>query len=124
MAVTAAIQLGWLGTYGLREIATRCAQGAHYLYDQLVRLDGVAPVSTQPFFREFALRLSKPASEVISFMADRDVLAGLAVAALSAGADPSVELDIDRVLLVTVTERRTKDEIDHYVKSLREALSR
>ena len=31
MAVTAAIQLGWLGTQGLREVATRCAQGAHYL---------------------------------------------------------------------------------------------
>lgn len=124
MAVTAAIQLGWLGTYGLREIATRCAQGAHYLFDQLVRLEGVEAVSTQPFFREFALRLSKPASEVIALMAERNVLAGLAVEALSGGVDPSVEDDIDRVLLVTVTERRTKDEIEHYVTSLREALQR
>jgi glycine dehydrogenase subunit 1 len=124
MAVTAAIQLGWLGTYGLREIATRCAQGAHYLYEHLMRLDGVEAVSTQPFFREFALRLSKPASAVIELMAERDVLAGLSVEALSAGADPSIDVDIDRVLLVTVTERRTKDEIDHYVKSLQEALRR
>jgi antitoxin component of MazEF toxin-antitoxin module len=46
------------------------------------------------------------------------------VEALNAGADPSVEVDIERVLLVTVTERRTKDEIDHYVKSLQEVLSR
>jgi glycine dehydrogenase subunit 1 len=124
MAVTAAIQLGWLGTYGLREIATRCAQGAHYLYEHLMRLDGVEAVSTQPFFREFALRLSKPASAVIELMAERDVLAGLSVETLSAGADPSIDVDIDRVLLVTVTERRTKDEIDHYVKSLQEALRR
>lgn len=124
MAVTAAIQLGWLGTFGLREIATRCAQGAHYLFDQLVRLEGVEAVSTQPFFREFALRLSKPASEVIALMAERDVLAGLAVEALSGGADPSVGDGIDRVLLVTVTERRTKDDIDHYVTSLRMALQR
>ncbi len=124
MAVTAAIQLGWLGTYGLREIATRCAQGAHYLFEQLMRLEGVEAVSTQPFFREFALRLSKPASEVIALMAEREVLAGLAVDALSGGPDPSVEDGIDRVLLVTVTERRTKDEIDHYVTSLQEALQR
>ncbi len=54
MAVTAAIQLGWLGTRGLREVATRCAQGAHYLFDELAQIPGVAAVSTQPFFREFA----------------------------------------------------------------------
>src|ERR1700731_145846 len=53
MAVTAAIQLGWLGTYGLREVATRCARGAHYLFEALTGLPSVTPVSAQPFFREF-----------------------------------------------------------------------
>jgi glycine dehydrogenase subunit 1 len=124
MAVTAAIQLGWLGTQGLREVATRCAQGAHYLYDQLLGVDGVEPVSTQPFFREFAVRLTKRADEVISLMAESGVLAGLSVGALSANADPSIESGIEHVLLVTVTERRTKVEIDHYVETLKEALKR
>ena len=41
MAVTAAIQLGWLGTQGLREVATRCARGAHYLFDELTASPGV-----------------------------------------------------------------------------------
>jgi len=122
MAVTAAIQLGWLGTQGLREVATRCAQGAHFLYQELLGLEGVSAVSSQPFFREFAVVLSKPASEVITLMAKQHVLAGLSVAALSAGADVSIEGDIDHVLLVSVTERRTKDEIDHYVRAMREAL--
>jgi glycine dehydrogenase subunit 1 len=124
MAVTAAIQLGWLGTYGLREVATRCAQGAHYLYDELLALDGVDALSTQPFFREFAVRLAKPADQVIAAMAESNVLAGLSVSALCGGADPSVDGDVDNVLIVTVTERRTKDEIDHYVNVLREALTR
>lgn len=124
MAVTAAIQLGWLGTYGLREVATRCARGAHYLYEELLTLEGVSALSSQPFFREFAVRLSKPADQVIAAMAESDVLAGLSVAALSGGADPSVDGDIENVLLVTVTERRTRDEIDHYVNVLREALTR
>src|SRR5665213_3100778 len=48
MAVTATIQLGWLGTQGLREVATRCAQGAHYLYDELLSISGVQAVSSQP----------------------------------------------------------------------------
>lgn len=124
MAVTAAIQLGWLGTYGLREVATRCAQGAHYLYDELLNLEGVEALSTQPFFREFAVRLAKPADQVIAAIAESNVLAGLSVSVLSGGADPSIEGDISDVLLVTVTERRTKDEIDHYVNVMREALTR
>jgi glycine dehydrogenase subunit 1 len=123
MAVTAAIQLGWLGTYGLREIATRCAQGAHYLHDQLLGLDGVSTVSDQPFFREFALRLSQPATLVVELMAKQGVLAGLAVSDLCAGADPSIDSEIENVLLVTVTERRTKEELDHYVSALKEVLA-
>jgi glycine dehydrogenase subunit 1 len=123
MAVTAAIQLGWLGTYGLREIATRCAQGAHYLHDQLVVLDGVSVVTDEPFFREFALRLSQPATHVVERMAERGVLAGLAVSELCVGADPSIDTEIENVLLVTVTERRTKEELDHYVSALKEVLT-
>ncbi|MHB8379703.1 MAG: aminomethyl-transferring glycine dehydrogenase subunit GcvPA [Acidimicrobiales bacterium] len=124
MAVTAAIQLGWLGTYGLREVATRCARGAHYLFGELLGLNGVEALSTQPFFREFAVRLAKPADQIIAAMAASNVLAGLSVGALGSGGDPSVDGDVDNVLLVTVTERRTKDEIDHYVNVLREALTR
>jgi glycine dehydrogenase subunit 1 len=124
MAVTAAIQLGWLGTQGLREVATRCAQGAHYLYDELMGVDGVSAVSSQPFFREFAVRLSRRADEVISTMAEGDVLAGLSVATLAGGEDPSVDDGIEHVLLVAVTERRTKEEIDRYVELLKEALKR
>ncbi|HVB50838.1 MAG TPA: aminomethyl-transferring glycine dehydrogenase subunit GcvPA [Acidimicrobiales bacterium] len=123
MAVTAAIQLGWLGTYGLREVATRCAQGAHYLFEEVLRINGIEAVSSQPFFREFAIRLPRSANDVIASMAERHVLAGLSVGALSEGDDPSIESGIDRVLLVSVTERRTKDELDHYVKALREVIS-
>jgi glycine dehydrogenase subunit 1 len=121
MAVTAAIQLGWLGTFGVREVATRCAQGAHYLFDELCRIDGVSAVSTQPFFREFALHVSKDAAEVLSDMAGNGVLGGLSVSALCDDDDSSIEGSADDVMLVTVTERRTKDEIDHYVDVFRKA---
>jgi len=122
MAVTAAIQLGWLGTQGLREIATRSAQGAHYLYNELLKISGVHALSSQPFFREFAVRLSRDASSVLLTMANDGVLGGVAVSALTSGDDTSIDGDIENVLLVTVTERRTKDEIDHYVEILRKAV--
>jgi hypothetical protein len=40
-------------------------------------------------------------------MAESDVLAGLSVATLAGGDDPSIEDGIENVLLVAVTERRT-----------------
>ena len=122
MAVTAAIQLGWLGTEGLRQVATRCAQGAHYLFDEALKVDGVSAVSSQPFFREFALRLPTSANQVLSQMASDGVLGGLSVAGLCGPGDPSIEGSLENVVLVTVTERRTKEEIDHYVDVLRKAV--
>ncbi|HUY42608.1 MAG TPA: aminomethyl-transferring glycine dehydrogenase subunit GcvPA [Acidimicrobiales bacterium] len=122
MAVTAAIQLGWLGTSGLREVATRCALGAHYLYDELLGVSGVRALSAEPFFREFAVQVPVDASEVILAMAEEGVLAGLAVSELTGGADPSLEGDPSRVLLVSVTERRTREEIDHYVNVMRKVV--
>jgi len=124
MAVTAAIQLGWLGTVGLREVATRCAQGAHYLFEQIVAIDGVEAVSTQPFFREFSVRLPIRASVALRAMAQQGILGGLAASALTGGADLSVVDGIDDVLLVAVTEKRTRRELDQYVDVLRKVVAR
>ena len=41
MAVTAAIQLGWLGTTGMAEVALRSARGARYCRDALLKVPGV-----------------------------------------------------------------------------------
>jgi len=120
MAVTAAIQLGWLGTEGLREVALRCAQSAHYLFDEIMKIDGIEPVSTQPFFREFAFRVPGSASEVLSSMAANGVLGGLSIARLDTASGDSQP---DNTILVTTTERRTKDEIDTYVELLRKAVA-
>lgn len=122
MAVTAAIQLGWLGTSGLADVATRCAQGAHYLFDAVTAIDGVTAVSTQPFLREFAVRLERPAREVIDEMASFGVLAGVAASALAPGGDPSLR-DGENVLIVAVTERRTKIELDRYAELLRKVVA-
>ena len=123
MAVTAAIQLGYLGTQGLADVATRCAQGAHYLFDQLIQIPGVRALSTQPFFREFALRLPVAADQVLSAMADEGILGGIALSSLVGESDPALEGDTSNVMIVAVTERRTRDEIDRYVAVLGKVLS-
>jgi glycine dehydrogenase subunit 1 len=109
------IQLGWLGTSGLVELARRCAQATRYTRDALLALDGVEPYASAPVLREFALRLPVPASVVVERMADAGFLAGLPL-------DDGYE-DGEHGLLIAVTERRTKDEIDAYVTALGKAVA-
>jgi glycine dehydrogenase subunit 1 len=115
MAVTAAIQLGWLGTSGLVELARRCAQATRYTREALLDLDRVQPYADAPVLREFALRLPVPASVVIERMADAGFLAGIPLG-------DEFE-DGEHGLLVSVTERRTRDEIDAYVTALAKAVA-
>ncbi|HMK62350.1 MAG TPA: aminomethyl-transferring glycine dehydrogenase subunit GcvPA, partial [Acidimicrobiales bacterium] len=77
MAVTAAIQLGWLGSSGMAEIALRSARGAHYCRQALLSIPGVEPLSDAPVVREFALRLPLPAEGVVERMVDEGFLAGI-----------------------------------------------
>jgi glycine dehydrogenase subunit 1 len=115
MAVTAAVQLGWLGTSGLAEVALRCARGTRYLREALLAIDGVAPFASAPVLREFAVRLPLPAETAIARMADAGFLAGISLA--------GDVVDGEHGLLVAVTERRTRDEIDAYVTALAKAIA-
>jgi glycine dehydrogenase subunit 1 len=125
MALTAAVQLGWLGTAGLAEVATRCARATRYCRQALVALGGVEPLTgTTPTVREFALRLPLPAHVVIERLADEGFLAGIALDQLvGEGGDGSVDADAAaHGLLVAVTERRTRDEIDRFAAALDKAV--
>ena len=107
MAVTAAIQLVWLGTQGLREIATRCAQGAHYLFDELVAIDGVTPSHDSRSFASSRCVSARPAEGVLDDGRPRRARRRRG-RRVDRGRDLSIEGDHDDVLLVTVTERRTQ----------------
>jgi glycine dehydrogenase subunit 1 len=115
MAVTAAIQLGWLGPRGLAEVATRSAQGAHYCFEQLIALPGVAPATPSSFLREFTVVTQAPADAVLARLADEGFLGGLSVASLTQGDDASLPKDQrSHAIVVAVTERRTRAEIDAF----------
>jgi len=121
MAVYAAVQLGWLGTSGLREVALRCARGTRFCREALLGLDGVEPLTgTTPTVREFAVRTPIPGRLAIERLADEGYLGGLALADLvGEDGDPSVAGD-DALcgLLIAVTERRTRAEVEGFVRTL------
>jgi len=115
MAVTAAIQLGWLGTSGLVEVATRCARATRYARQAVVAVDGVTPWADAPVLREFAVRLPVESGVVIERMADAGFLAGISL-------DGAVD-DGEHGLLIAVTERRTAAQIDAYAAALAKAVA-
>ena len=117
MAVTAAIQMGWLGSSGMAEIALRSARGARYCRDSLLAIPGVEPFATAPVVREFALRLPAPAPLVVDRLVEEGFLAGIPLVGDFGdfGGD-------DHGLLVAVTERRTRDEIDAFAAAFEKAV--
>ncbi|MGZ8565823.1 MAG: hypothetical protein ACXWXS_02080, partial [Actinomycetota bacterium] len=64
-----------------------------------------------PFFKEFALRLPRPAAQVRDALVERGFLAGVPL--------PAPE---DHTLLVAVTEQRTREQIEGLVLALKEVL--
>jgi glycine dehydrogenase subunit 1 len=116
MAVTAAIQLGWLGTGGLRDVALRCARGARYCRETLLAIDGVEPLVAAPVLREFAVRAPVPGEVLVERLAEEGFLAGVP---LGPGLEASGS---EGGLLVAVTERRTREEIDAFAVAFEKAV--
>jgi glycine dehydrogenase subunit 1 len=75
-------------------------------------------VLPEAFFNEFAVRLSKPAGEVVDRLAARDVLAGVPASRLyGAGTE------LDNILLIAASELTTFEDMDALVAALSEELS-
>ena len=113
MAVAATIYLGWLGPEGLAEIGRLCAAKASYSAGRLTEIDGVSLVHpAAPFFKEFAVRLPGRADRVVADLADRGFLAGV-----------PLPREGDDVLLVAVTERRSKEQINGLAEAMAEVIA-
>ncbi len=113
MAIAATAYLGWLGPQGLEDLGRRCASKAAYAAERLTEVPGVELLfGDAPFFKEFPLRLPRPATQVRDALVDRGYLAGV----------PLPDAD-GRALLVAVTERRTREEIDGLALALKEVLA-
>jgi glycine dehydrogenase subunit 1 len=108
MAIAATIYLGWLGPHGLAELGRQCAAKASYAAERLLGVPGVSLLHPDaPFFKEFALRVPGDAQRVVEGLVEHGYLGGVAFP--RAGED---------VLLVAVTERRTREQIDGFVAAM------
>jgi glycine dehydrogenase subunit 1 len=116
-ALAGVVYLAWLGRRGIVELGELLLARTHYAREQLGALPGVEKLHEQPVIREFALRLDADVAAVRRACAARGVNPGVDVQALSGR-------DEDRgVLLVAITERRTRADIDRLVEVLGSAVA-
>jgi glycine dehydrogenase subunit 1 len=107
LALAGLMYLSWLGPQGLRDLGETCAALAEYAKE---RLGLPLAFPGQATFKEFAVRTGRPAADVI-----RD--------ARAAGVHPGYALGrdyegMDDVLLVCVTEKKTRADIDRLAEVL------
>ncbi|UCD73954.1 MAG: aminomethyl-transferring glycine dehydrogenase subunit GcvPA [Phycisphaerales bacterium] len=115
MAMRATMFLTALGQAGMRELAELCYHKAHYLAGRIAELDGYSLKHDGPFFHEFAVQCPKPAGEIIAACKARGILPGVDCSSPRIGA-----IGEPNELLIAVTEKRTRHELDAFVEVLGE----
>lgn len=113
MALAATIYLSLLGKQGFKQVANLCYQKAHYAADQISKLDGYQlTFGNTPFFHEFVVKTPKPVSEINFHLQNHWILGGY---------DLSQDYpEMENQMLIAVTEKISKLDIDDFVLALEE----
>ncbi len=115
-ATWATVYMTLVGPRGLKEIAVRSAQNARYLAGGLSGIDGVSlTYPDTPFFNEFTLTLPGGPGPVLERLTEQGFLGGVDLTRFGDG--------LPGHLLVAVTERRTRDEMDRFTEAMADAVS-
>jgi glycine dehydrogenase subunit 1 len=109
LALAGLVYLSWLGPAGLRELGETCMSLAEYAKR---RLGFPLAFSEQATFKEFAIRVGRPAKEVVREARAKGVNPGYALGRDYPG--------LDDALLVCVTEKRSPADIDRLAEVLEE----
>ena len=99
MALWVTIYLSVMGKEGLKEAAQMSVDGAHYLYEKLIHSGKFKPAFNQHFFNEFCVKyVGGDLDQLQQRLLDNGILGGIKMA--------------DDMLMLAVTEKRTKEEVD------------
>jgi glycine dehydrogenase subunit 1 len=111
LALRASVYLAAMGPAGLREAAQLCYNKANYLVEQLKAAGVRRKYPQQPFFNEVLVQVDRPVDDILDEASRAGILAGYPI-----GQDYP---ELSDCLLIAVTEKRTKAEIDRLVELLR-----
>ncbi|HLR74911.1 MAG TPA: aminomethyl-transferring glycine dehydrogenase subunit GcvPA [Virgibacillus sp.] len=108
-ALASSVAMTYFGRHGIRELAELNMQKARYAKEKLSNA-GMDVVFEGPIFNEFVVKLSQPVSTVNDRLLDKGIIGGYDLG--------QVYPELENHMLVAVTEIRTKEDIDTFVKEL------
>jgi len=110
-ALTALVYMSLMGKQGLREVAQVCADRSDYARQRLLEIPGVSmQFPNRWYFNEFVISLPIAAEKVIRSLFTRGIAAGFPLGRYWP--------EMNNCLLVAVTEKRTKEDIDFLAHAL------
>jgi glycine dehydrogenase subunit 1 len=104
MALFVTIYMSLMGKQGVKEAAELSYAGAHYLCDKLLATGKFSLVYDKPFFNEFLVRFNGDMERLVSTCIMNNVFPGICLS--------------DNELLIAVTEKQTKKDIDYFLQLL------
>lgn len=107
--LAATVYMETMGKEGIKEVANQSFQKAHYLAAKIKEIPGFSLLNDKPFFKEFLVIPPVPVSDIIEEGNKQGFLPGI---------DTSRFKDCKQGLLIAVTEKRSKEEIDKFVEFL------
>jgi len=108
-ALAATVYMVLMGKKGLYEVAKQSTIKAHYLLEEICKLDGFSPAYSSAFFKEFAVKTKENPKIVIKKVKEKGYFAGVNLSPFG----------YKNQILLAVTEKRTKQELDNFVTVLR-----
>lgn len=114
MTLRATIFMSLLGRDGFEKLAKQNCNNANYLKTQLAKLSGIKIFNQNTTFNEFVIELPKSSDEFLDKMSEKGFFAGLKL--------DNLYENFENMVLVSVTEKRTKAQMDSFVASVKEIL--
>jgi glycine dehydrogenase subunit 1 len=114
-ALAGVVYLSWLGKQGFRELGELLVRRTAYARERLAAVEGVELLHDAPVVREFALRVDAPVEDVLDACAAEGIGAGYPL-----GREYG---EFSDGLLVALTERRNKGDIDRLAEVLERSIA-
>jgi glycine dehydrogenase subunit 1 len=111
--LAATVYMALMGREGIKEVATQSMTKAHYLAQEIAKIDGFELVyPNQTFFKEFVVKTTAPVQKIIDKALNHNIYAGVDMK----------QFGFDNQLMIAVTEQKTKADLDRFVSVLKEVI--
>ncbi|MBI5180019.1 MAG: aminomethyl-transferring glycine dehydrogenase subunit GcvPA [Nitrospirae bacterium] len=111
-ALAATVYLSVIGKEGLRKAAGLCLQKAHYSQREITKIKGFSSPFSASFFKEFVIKIPVSAEKILKELLKEKIIGGFDIG--------NYYPELKDHLLICVTEKRTREEIERLVNKIME----